>query len=356
MILLIIIVVSKLQENVSVRIGRVSKTIRDNKYNEITNYLMHTYYIKENCLLKDIECRFDYYEEKRLSLVKIQRKYLCLQNLLLPYLKYSLSIAPIMVIPINKFSYVMVALNIFISSFYDLVKYLNGIALTKNELVQYEELTKKTDHTKVNYNFDIFDINEKSIYVDQHLLLRVERFKIKTNEEILLMGDNGVGKSLLCENIAGIRDDNIYDNNTSLLRRGIVSYFISNPYIFDMTLKDNISLGNNIDSINLNRYELLDKQNVRGLSDGEKARVEYCRVILSNKQVIIFDEPFKNLDSKFKILLQDEINKLTNTVILITHDFLPNIAFDRYFLIEEKHLIEIDRDSAVQYYGMCQYS
>ena len=73
------------------------------------------------------------------------------------------------------------------------------------------------------------------------------------------------------------------------------------------------------------------------LSGGQRQRVAVARALVNNPSIILADEPTGNLDSKtsYEIMqLFEEIHKLGNTIILVTHE--PDIAAHAHRIVKLK--------------------
>lgn len=119
--------------------------------------------------------------------------------------------------------------------------------------------------------------------------------------------------------------------------RDNISYISQNPYIFEDTLRNNITLGNeNITDeqiLNIirqmgvwNIYKRFSKgldeeikENV--LSYGELQVISFIRAISHKSNFYIFDEPTSNIDLKTEKLIQNLIDKISenSTVIIVAH-------------------------------------
>lgn len=80
------------------------------------------------------------------------------------------------------------------------------------------------------------------------------------------------------------------------------------------------------------------------LSGGQRQRVAIARALVNNPSIILADEPTGNLDTKTSIEIMsifEEIHKMGNTVILVTHE--PDIAQHAHRIIRLRDgLVESD--------------
>jgi len=73
---------------------------------------------------------------------------------------------------------------------------------------------------------------------------------------------------------------------------------------------------------NLN-FKLDEK--AKNISDGQKIMLQFARALLTNKKIILLDEPFQNLDAEARDIIVERLNKLRDkrTIILIS-DYVPS--------------------------------
>lgn len=167
-------------------------------------------------------------------------------------------------------------------------------------------------------------------------------FEVK-NEVLALLGVSGCGKSMTLKCIAGIESPDegliilngrtLFDSehNINLKPQARkVGYLFQNYALFpNMTVAENISFvavsQSNVKE-NIKRFQLegLANSYPSQLSGGQQQRVALARILSSNAELLLLDEPFSALDSYLKWQLELEIAEVFqiygNTAILVSHD------------------------------------
>jgi tungstate transport system ATP-binding protein len=161
-----------------------------------------------------------------------------------------------------------------------------------------------------------------------------------------IMGPNGAGKSTLLSILALL----ISPTSGTLLWEGAdvatlhryalrrkVTLIHQNPYLFDTTVRKNITYGLRGRRIPKAKrdgvlYECLkqvgmlgfEERRARELSGGETQRVAIARALALEPQILLLDEPTANVDrngvEQLEIILQELNKKLGITIIVATHD------------------------------------
>ena len=159
--------------------------------------------------------------------------------------------------------------------------------------------------------------------------------KIEKNKFYGLCGVVGSGKSTLLQTI--IKELPYYQGKVEV--NGKVSYFEQEAVIFSQSIKDNILFGRDFDQSRYNKvvkascllpdFELFDNgENTlvgeKGitLSGGQKARVSLARMLYSEADIYILDDPLSAVDAKVARNLFDNVfmNLIRGkTIILSTH-------------------------------------
>lgn len=196
---------------------------------------------------------------------------------------------------------------------------------------------------KVTY---IIRCDNLSIKLGKKDIIKNAKFNIKANKTTVLLGNNGVGKTTLVNSIIS------KDNQIKINPQVKIGYFSQNmsdlnpnKTILENIMEDSIHDEANIRTILGNL--LIQKEDVykkvEVLSGGERVKVAIAKLILSNSNFLILDEPTNFLDLKSIEALEKLIQEYKGTILLITHDktLADNVAND-IILIEDKNLIEFE--------------
>ena len=164
-----------------------------------------------------------------------------------------------------------------------------------------------------------------------------------------LLGPSGCGKSLTLKCIAGIEKPDsghieldgrvLYDSRRRINLRPQerhVGYLFQNYALFpNMNLRQNILCGMREkpapererrlrEILGMMQLEGLEKHKPHQLSGGQQQRVALARILVSDPQVLLLDEPFSALDGHLrdalKIELRDLLQRYGREVLMVTHD------------------------------------
>ena len=171
-------------------------------------------------------------------------------------------------------------------------------------------------------------------------VLRGLNIHIPLTGKIILFGKNGSGKSTLMRLILGL-----YPSYTGKIWLGTqelreiqpeswrkqCAYVEQNPFLFDGTVRENISLGapfaskEEVDAV-MEKLQLLPLagQNTGGenasLSGGERQKVAIARALLKKAPLLFLDEPANHLDAEAQEWLRNFIRTYEGTILFISHD------------------------------------
>ena len=185
------------------------------------------------------------------------------------------------------------------------------------------------------------EVNEFNVVAGEKLLIEEATFKIKRGKKVALLGENGSGKSTLLKEILKADNEKVKINN-----RVIIGYFDQSQSILkdDKTILENIMEDSSYDQsfirINLHGFGFKGDtvfKKVGLLSGGEKVKVALCKVLLSDNNVLILDEPTNYLDIKSMEAFEEALINMNKTVVIVSHDrkFISNVC-DYIIEIENK--------------------
>jgi len=199
-----------------------------------------------------------------------------------------------------------------------------------------------------------FKVNKQNNF----LALNHINLSIKNAGLYVIKGESGSGKTTLLNCIAGIDtfDENINNNK---IPKGEVSFIFQDfNLIENMTIEENLTFILEINKLNQKdkMYQLMKDLNIydwkahmpHQISGGQKQRVAIARALLTDKPIIIADEPTGNLDNQNAQEIAHLLKQISKDkiVIVATHDMsiFENIA-DSIFEINKGKLSTIKHHS-----------
>lgn len=188
-------------------------------------------------------------------------------------------------------------------------------------------------------------------------VLDIESLEIKEGLIYGIMGLNGSGKTTLVECISGINKLTkgllTYDGENGIgAARNSISIMTQKPYLFDMSVLDNIAIGLKFRKLGkedisariekyLSYFDMKDLlyKNARGLSGGEGAKTALLRTAALETEVMLLDEPTSSMDMESTIKSESLIKEMarnSRTVVVVTHDLYQVKRVADYILFMDK--------------------
>lgn len=168
---------------------------------------------------------------------------------------------------------------------------------------------------------------------------------IENNKTTAILGKSGVGKTTLLKIISGLIETEHKHNEP------VAFAFQEDRLIPHLTVKQNLTLVTSSEqeiTNYLKECDLLDKINAypSKLSGGEKQRLNLIRAFLSNRKVILLDEPFSSLDLHLKLKLISQTitmqEKTNSTLVFVTHDIEEALLLSHRVVVIDNGKIKLD--------------
>ena len=170
-------------------------------------------------------------------------------------------------------------------------------------------------------------------------------FLIKSGDRLCVKGLNGSGKTTLLKLITG----QLQTQTGTLTRADFTYVYLNQEYSIIDDRSSVLEQAYAFNSCNLPEHEIkiiLNRflfpaaewdKSCRKLSGGEKMRLAFCCLMISNNtpDMFILDEPTNNLDIQSIEIITATIKNYTGTVIAISHDdyFIKEIDIDQPILL-----------------------
>jgi ABC-type sugar transport system ATPase subunit len=189
---------------------------------------------------------------------------------------------------------------------------------------------------------------------------------IKRGEVVSIVGPSGCGKTTLLKSLLGMSklvEGNIYINGQdidSIAIKDLNIGYVWQEYVLypNLTIYGNLAFP--LKNMNTPQKEIdqrvkeiaerfgitnLLTRKPKQLSGGQIQKVCIAKALIKNPEFILFDEPFANIDPKFKkgllMLINDIREHYNTTMIFVTHDLNEAVTIaDRIIVMEDGSIKE----------------
>ena len=253
----------------------------------------------------------------------------------------------------------------------DFLEEFNVSATRVFELIDQEKY-KKEHYGNVHINNLLGKIEFKNVnfsYNRKNKVLKNVSFEVLPNKTVGFVGKSGSGKTTIFSLINKMYnvDDNMifidgYDIN-SLDEDSIrdnISLVMQNPYIFNMSIKDNLKIiDKNASDRKIkkvckiacihdfimtlpNKYDTIVGEGGVVLSGGQRQRIALARALLRNTKIILLDEATSALDNETQSLIQKSLNNMKGnyTILIIAHRLSTIVSSDIIYFIDDGKVID----------------
>lgn len=183
---------------------------------------------------------------------------------------------------------------------------------------------------------DVLDLRDVTMGFGDRILFSHLSFLVKRDDRLLILGQNGCGKSTLIKLIIG--------------RLNPISGIIEAGYNVEVGYYDqenqNLDPGKTVLDELWDAYPRMSETEVRNalgqfrfvgedvfktvsvLSGGERARLTLCKLILSKMNLLVLDEPTNHLDIDSREALEGALERFDGTIVAVSHDryFIEKLA------------------------------
>lgn len=204
-------------------------------------------------------------------------------------------------------------------------------------------------------------------------------FLVPEGERLAIAGSTGSGKTTLLKIIAGLMQAD--SGETFLFDRKLLGpeeklmpgqpeiaylsqhFELRNNYRVEeiMEYSNKLTEDEAAEILRICRVDHLLKRKTNQLSGGERQRTALARLLITNPMVLLLDEPFSNLDSINKKIIQtvlrDMREKLELTEIMVSHDPEEILAWaDQVLIMKDGKLFEEGTPEQLYRYPLTEYT
>lgn len=332
-------------------------------------------------VLSQVENKIKGTTEEEIKMLNVRRKYY-----LLRYIVSSLS--DFLFIVLGCFLYtkglLAIATFVIVYNYQSKVKnLLNGIGQLMEfnkkfivsssrifEIIDDEKFSKeKFGHKEIQKLTGHIEFKDVSFgYENDMPILNDMCFEIKPNEKVAFVGKSGAGKTTvfnLLTKLYQTTDGKILLDGTNIDEldcdsiRNNMSIITQNPYIFNMSIKDNLLLAKedatmdeirqsckmaSIDDFIMtlpDKYDTILGENGVILSGGQKQRLAIARGLLMKTEIMLFDEATSALDNETQTEIQNAIDNLKGeyTILIVAHRLSTIIDSDKIFVVDDGKIV-----------------
>lgn len=199
-------------------------------------------------------------------------------------------------------------------------------------------------------------------------------FKVYPNEITAIVGHSGSGKSTIINllyRLVHIKSGSIMIDNESIysytkkVYTSNVSGVFQKPFMFEMSIKDNLSLVDHnlknqieackrvgihdyIESLPKGYNTIINEDNSL-FSEGQKQLLVIARALLTKAEILLFDEATSNIDNNATAIISNVLIDLKNdhTILLVTHKPEIMSLADRVVVLDKGNVVAKGKNAEV---------
>ena len=214
-----------------------------------------------------------------------------------------------------------------------------------------------SSNSKINYLIDpskiVLDLNIEELKINNEITLidKPISLYIKGSKKIAIIGENGAGKStlikLIYEELASKSSFNVGYMSQNY-EDELLNYMSPLDYLAKeigaSTKEELTKIQTYLGSLKFTYEEM--NRSISSLSGGQKAKIFFTKLILKKVNVMLLDEPTRNISPLSNKSFIKSIKQYKGVIIAVSHDrnFIYQVFDEIYELSSEKGLQQIQRD------------
>ena len=192
----------------------------------------------------------------------------------------------------------------------------------------------------------IIELDSISKSFDKNIVVQNFSYVFKQNERIGIVGPNGSGKSTFLNLLTGTLKPDSGERNVGLNthfgyfsqhsfqnedEKRVIDYIKESGEVIDIGGKEPISAGRFLEYFLFPSY--MHYSPISKLSGGEKRRLHLVKILMSNPNFLVLDEPTNDLDVQTLTLLESFLETYQGCVVIVSHDrYFMDKCVDQLFL------------------------
>lgn len=251
-----------------------------------------------------------------------------------------------LVLLISYFEMTITCTDLMLDNLLNLSNY--GVRVNRIKTILDYTPQKKIDFGDVDNDYinGVVEFRNVCYEIKNKKILDKVSFKVYPNEINAIIGHSGSGKTTIVNLLyrlsrikSGeilIDNENIYNYSSSVYSSNVSGVF-QKPFVFEMSIKDNLSLvdsnlknqveackrvgiHNFIESLP-NGYNTVISEEEHLLSEGQKQLLVIARALLTKAEILLFDEVTSNIDRTTTAQIGELLSdlKTDHTILLVTH-------------------------------------
>ncbi len=271
-----------------------------------------------------------------------------------------------LVLLISYFEMTITCTDLMLENLLNLSNY--GVRVNRIKTILDYTSQKGFDFGDIDNDYINGKVEFKNVFyeVGKNKILDKATFKLYPNEINAIVGHSGSGKTTIVNllyRLSRIKSgeilidgENIYNYSSNVYASNVSGVF-QKPFVFEMSIKDNLSL---VDSNVKNQIEVCKRVGIHDFieslpkgyntiigeeghlfSDGQKQLLAIARSLLTQAEILLLDEVTSNIDPNTTTQISEILKDLKqdHTIIMVTHKPEMMMIADRVIVLDKGKVI-----------------